>query len=212
MNMTIVKVFLVVSLLLPWAPGYVVHAMRSAGKREGLETPASVKTARTDLMHFIWLFFYLLWVFMVSLFVFGQEGIHQFWKISILDTDFVKIVAMAITCLGYYVPTVVSVLTLYKSIHAVSNAREGKTALIKTGIYRYTRNPMYLSISVGVFATFLMMPSLFSLLISLGMISVFYAVCLDEEKRLMKLYGEEYEKYRNDIGILFPKVKSFFPK
>ena len=212
MNTTVLRAFLLVSLLLTWAPGYVVVAMRTKGEKEKLATPASLKTSSTNLIHALWVVVYLLWTFLVVLFLYNQESIHWFGRISLLDTDFVKVSAIAITCLAYYLPMGISILTLYKSINAAGNTKEGKTALITSGIYRYTRNPMYLAINVGVFATFLMIPNLLSLLVAVGMIALLYAVSFDEEKRLKEVYGEKYNKYKNDVGMIFPKINSIFSK
>ena len=65
-------------------------------------------------------------------------------------------------------------------------------------------NCIYLSVLLG---TFLIMPNLPTLIRAAGMIAVLYAVSRDEEKRLLEIYGEEYEKYRRDVGLVFPKLK-----
>lgn len=208
----VVKVFLLISLLAIWAPGFAVVAMRKKGEKASMATPAGTKTATTGRIYAAWWIVYLLWALLVVLFLFNQETINWFGRIALLDTDTVKIVAIAITCLGYYLLVAVSILTFLKSINTTGKGKGRKTALITSGIYSYSRNPMYLAIIIGVSATFLMIPSIFSLLVAVSMTVVLYMTSSDEEKRLEELYGEEYRKYRNDVGMILPKGKNTFQK
>jgi protein-S-isoprenylcysteine O-methyltransferase Ste14 len=209
---TATKVFMLTSLLITWAPGFVVSAMKRKGEQDNLATPASIKTVSTDRVHRAWTVFYMLWAIIVVLFVFNEESINWFGSISILDTGFVKVFAIGLTCLGYYLPVAIAIRTLSKSIHDADNLKAGKLALITTGIYSYSRNPMYLAISMGVVASFLMIPSIVFLFIALGMIVIFYAISLDEEKRLAEIYGKAYSEYRDKVGLIFPKIESLLSR
>ncbi|MCK4486330.1 MAG: hypothetical protein KAU38_06125, partial [Desulfobacterales bacterium] len=143
--------------------------------------------------------------FLVILYCFKPESVGWFWKISLLNHDFVKIFAI-VTCLGCYLLMALGILHKRKLFTSAVIKGEGPP-LVTTGIFRYSRNPVYLSIDIGVLATFLIMPNLLSLLMAGSMIAVIYAQCKDKDKSLQKLYGKEYEKYQEHVGMIFPKVR-----
>ncbi|MCM3876343.1 MAG: isoprenylcysteine carboxylmethyltransferase family protein [Thermoanaerobaculia bacterium] len=78
--------------------------------------------------------------------------------------------------------------------------------LVVRGLYRYTRNPMYLGVltaisgwavlfQIGVLAGYL-------LLVGTGFHLV---VVLYEEPHLRKMFGDEYDAYRHRVGRWLPK-------
>tara|TARA_B100000686_G_scaffold319923_1_gene371050 strand:- start:349 stop:870 length:522 start_codon:yes stop_codon:yes gene_type:complete len=84
------------------------------------------------------------------------------------------------------------------------------TNLIVSGPYRYIRNPMLL----GVFFLLISESIIFSsipilcwfLIFFIGNIFYFKKI---EEKDLIKRFGSDYEKYKNNVPMLFPKISSF---
>ena len=75
------------------------------------------------------------------------------------------------------------------------------TALVTTGVYRVTRNPMYLgmtlvllgtAITVGVLSA-LFVPPIFMAIIEMRFIR-------PEEAMLRDLFGEEFERYCSNVG------------
>ena len=77
--------------------------------------------------------------------------------------------------------------------------------LVTSGPYRYTRNPMIfgaLSLYVGL-AIFLNSVICLGLAALLFWCASFYLKQV-EEKRLLKDFGDEYEKYRKRVSILVP--------
>ena len=202
MSIIILRIFLLSSLFMVWLPDLLVLG---SAKSENFK-PEQVKTRSTNFIYASWVIVYLLWIFIVALYCFKLESVGWFWKISPLGNDGVKIFAIVITCLGYYLLMLLGAFQVRKSIKPYIIKGE-RTPLVTTGIFHYSRNPMYLSIDIGVLGTFLIMPNLPTLIMAAGMIAVLYAVSRDEEKRLLEIYGEEYEKYRRDVGLVFPKLK-----
>jgi len=79
--------------------------------------------------------------------------------------------------------------------------------LVARGLYRVTRNPMY----VGVLCVILGWAALFEtpslLLYALGVGLAFHLfVVLYEEPHLRKVFGAPYEEYRASVGRWLPKV------
>lgn len=206
MNIIVIKIFLIISLFLVFLPN--LGFVGSMGSREVRKSfgPEQVKTRLTKLIYTLWMIVYLLWVFLVILYCFKPESVNWLWKVSLLDKDGVKIFALVVTCLGYYLLMAIGVFHMHKGLEP-SITKGEKTPMVTTGIFHYIRNPIYLSIDIGVIATFLIIPNLLSLVIAIGIIAILYAVSIDEEKRLIKIYGVKYEKYRKDVGMFFPKLK-----
>jgi len=147
----------------------------------------------------------LLWIVIIIVYFFAYDFINWFWKIPLLDNDFVKIIAMIIMCIGLLLSFTFT-RTVGKSIKEAVNSEE-KPQLITTGIYHYIRHPAYTAVILSLIGTFLIIPNVFMLIFLLGGIFVIYEHSCEEEKSLMKIYGEEYEMYKKRVGRFLPKIK-----
>lgn len=77
--------------------------------------------------------------------------------------------------------------------------------LIVSGPYRYTRNPMLLGTFSMYLALSVMINSINSLIIVMAfMIFMLVVVVRNEEKRLAKDFGNEYEEYKKRVSMLIP--------
>lgn len=79
-----------------------------------------------------------------------------------------------------------------------------ETELITSGIYRIMRNPIVFGIFLLVIGTFLIIPTVIVLLICIFNILTFNSKAIDEEKFLLRRFGEEYKNYSNKIGRYLP--------
>ena len=155
-----------------------------------------------------WKFFYFafilcfLWILICLLYSFHYNSINWFWRISVLDNIPTKILGTVF--LGF---SLLVSIWLHSSFLSTNISKDEKSRLITTGIYRYTRNPMYLMLVHGVLGTFLLVPNLLTLALWVGTTFACYGLCLEEEKGLLKKYGEEYEHYKKEVGLLFPILK-----
>ena len=66
---------------------------------------------------------------------------------------------------------------------------------------------MYLMHVFGILGTSLLVPNILTISLLVSTIIASYGLCLEEEKGLLKMYGEEYEHYKKKVGLLFPKLK-----
>ena len=72
--------------------------------------------------------------------------------------------------------------------------------LVKTGIYQYTRNPVYLGLLLILFSTgwYLQnLASMFVLPIYVWFISKYQII--PEEEILYKLFGQDYKNYKDNV-------------
>ena len=83
-----------------------------------------------------------------------------------------------------------------------------KQKLIKTGIYQYIRHPMYLS--MWIFALFqgFVLSNIFIEIFGILSWSLLYFIRIsNEEKMMIDTFGNEYIKYIENTGRIFPKLK-----
>ena len=79
--------------------------------------------------------------------------------------------------------------------------------LVVRGIYRYTRNPLYISM-LTVIAGWAALFGTAVLLAYAGVLFVVYSlfVRLHEEPRLTRVFGEEYAAYTQQVGRWLPRL------
>ena len=84
-----------------------------------------------------------------------------------------------------------------------------KQKLVKTGIYKYIRHPMYLSMWIfAIFQGFVLSNYFLGIFGVLTWATLYFVRVSNEEKMMLDTFGEEYEKYIENTGRLFPKIKN----
>jgi protein-S-isoprenylcysteine O-methyltransferase Ste14 len=84
------------------------------------------------------------------------------------------------------------------------NPMKPATALVTTGIYRFTRNPMYVGLMIG-FTGLALLTRIGWLLVELPVVLAImhWGVILREERYLSRKFGAEYEAYRARVRRYF---------
>jgi protein-S-isoprenylcysteine O-methyltransferase Ste14 len=72
-------------------------------------------------------------------------------------------------------------------------------SLKRNGLYRFSRNPMYLGFALLDAAAVLFIPSIFVLVPSVVAIYVHHRIVLAEEAHMVKTWGDEYMKYMKTV-------------
>lgn len=73
-------------------------------------------------------------------------------------------------------------------------------ALVRTGPYRFSRNPIYLSLAIGFAALAAWLNTGWYLLMGLLFVGLMNAgVILPEERYLSRKFGARYERYRSEV-------------
>ncbi len=78
--------------------------------------------------------------------------------------------------------------------------------LVTSGIYRYTRNPMYLGHIIFLIGLTLTLKSFLAALITLGTAIWFHFRVVGDERRLIDLFGAPYLKYMKQAKRWIPGV------
>ena len=102
------------------------------------------------------------------------------------------------------IAVIIIVLSMYKFRKiktTISPLRPNKTSsLVKSGIYEYTRNPMYLGLLLMLFSTALFLKNLISfLIIPLFILFITKNQILPEEETLENIFEEEYKNYKKKV-------------
>lgn len=72
--------------------------------------------------------------------------------------------------------------------------------LVTSGLYRFTRNPMYVGVSTAIFGQALWFHSRDTVIYGIAMVVMFHsAILIYEEPRLTKLFGEQYLDYKKAV-------------
>ena len=102
------------------------------------------------------------------------------------------------------IAAIIIILSMYKFKKiktTISPLRPNKTSsLVKSGIYEYTRNPMYLGLLLMLFSTVLFLKNFISfLIIPLFILFITKNQILPEEEALENIFGEEYKNYKKKV-------------
>ena len=76
--------------------------------------------------------------------------------------------------------------------------------LIRTGPYRFVRNPIYTGLLVGYIGTAIVIGAFWAFVLIIFLLAAFLMRIREEEKLLLGGFGEEYEKYRREVKALIP--------
>jgi len=167
---------------------------------------------KKDLFQFFIPFFSVFLLGLILSQVYG-EGITGIWAVlwglikqprSIVDTPAYRVVGLVLF-LGGFSLMIISQATLWKNYSGLVVIKKDHK-LITYGIYRYTRNPIYLglfvaTIGLSVFAA--SYPSFFAMLVLIPI--TLHRVSL-EEKLLADKFKDEYLKYMQKTKKLIPFI------
>ena len=86
--------------------------------------------------------------------------------------------------------------------------REGsETDFRRKGILNSIRHPLYAGTILIIIAMFLYSPTIGTLITAL-VTFMYLAIAIPlEEKKLIRLYGEKYERYRKEVPSLIPRIR-----
>lgn len=81
---------------------------------------------------------------------------------------------------------------------------KASTALVTSGLYRYTRNPMYLGLTLVYAGLSLFADSVIALILIVPLLVIItYSVIKREEHYLAVKFGEEYRRYKSKVRRWF---------
>ena len=192
----IIKTFLIIIIGLfligMFSPMLVIK--KKGNDPHGTHEGASILTRMTPVTILSWLFYIILYV------IYGAPLLH-FLAVEILISEIFTISGMVVITLGL-------IIDVWGTVALGTNFRiefpKEETILITSGIYRLMRNPIVMGVYLLLFGSFLIIPTIISLIFIITNILTFNSKVLDEEKFLSAQFGEKYENYRISVGRYIP--------
>jgi len=144
-------------------------------------------------------------------------SIVVFFLVWLIDTfllefalDIRNLIPFIIRLILFVIVCIVSYLLIKSSHKKIFLPSDKKSQLVTDGVYSYVRHPMYLSIIVLFFAFILLSISFLSLISWVIAVVLFDRMMKFEEAELLKILGNEYQNYMNQVHRWIPRI--FFLK
>lgn len=147
---------------------------------------------------------FLAWTAVIVIYFFHYDSINWILKFFFIDYILIKFFAIALMCLAFLL-YILFTISVGRSIESGLKS-DNKPKLIDTGIYKYSRHPAYSAFFILAFGIFLIIPNVITLVLLAYTCVVTYGHTIEEEEKLIKMYGEDYKQYQNDVGRFFPKI------
>ena len=149
---------------------------------------------------------FLGWSMVILIYFFHYDSIDWVWKLSFLDCTPVKLLAIIMMCVAFLL-NILFTMSVGKSIQDAF-ALDEDPRLITSGIYGYIRHPGYLAFFAVAVGSFLIIPNFITMVLMICTCVAIYGHTLEEEEKLLRIYGEAYARYQSEVGRFFPKLKS----
>ena len=117
------------------------------------------------------------------------------------ETVWADIAAVGVTALGVFL-FVFSMFSM-KSSWRIGIDQETKTELVKSGIYRFSRNPVFVGLDLMMIGLFLTFPDFLTAVFAAANIAAIHFQILQEEKHLERNIGEPYINYKKSTARYF---------
>ena len=123
--------------------------------------------------------------------------LHRWHVIRLLPARFAAPVGIALLLLGL---VAIPALLAFRRVKTSPEPWKPTTAMVTTGPYRLTRNPMYLGFTLLYLGTTCWVNTVWPLiLLPLVLVTMHYGVITREEAYLERLFGEEYLAYKRRV-------------
>lgn len=135
-----------------------------------------------------------------------------FMLVWILDSFILKKTVFAAQYIPFYIRLAVFValfIAMYYILKACRFIIEGEERpgyVVKTGVYKYIRHPMYIASMMPYLGFVILTTSLASLAVFLGSCFFYNYIADYEEKVLLNKFGRDYANYMKKTGRWFPRL------
>jgi protein-S-isoprenylcysteine O-methyltransferase Ste14 len=121
-------------------------------------------------------------------------ALHWFWPLPIFRASVVRWLGIAVVALGLAV-----VLRVFRTMRAGGtnvDPRRPTTAIVTTGLFRFSRNPIYLGLTLMYLGLTLAFDTWWGLVLLVPLLLTMHrGVILREERYLEQTFGEQYRQY-----------------
>jgi len=133
----------------------------------------------------------------IGLYSFYPKGYLYLMPIHYLEIDSLKIAGLILFIISFSW-TSIAQYQMSKSWRIGIDYNE-KTELISTGLFKYSRNPIFLGVLVSYLGTFLIIPNILSFSIFVVTLVTIQIQVRLEEEYLESVQGQDYIKYKTTV-------------
>ena len=133
----------------------------------------------------------------IGLYSFYPKGYHYLMPIHYLEIDSLKIAGLILFIISFSW-TSIAQYQMSKSWR-IGIDYEEKTDLISHGLFRYSRNPIFLGVLISYLGTFLIIPNILSFSVLLVTFVTIQTQVRLEEEYLESIQGDKYLNYKKDV-------------
>ncbi|MDR2966473.1 MAG: isoprenylcysteine carboxylmethyltransferase family protein [Methanobacteriaceae archaeon] len=152
-----------------------------------------------NLLENLTLPFLILWTILILLMVFNIE-IPVIFEL-IMKNSYLSYIGIILCYIGLVI--FVYALISFGSSWRVGIDNESQGKLVTTGIFKYSRNPIFLFMDIYFIGITLVYPTLIFMLMTLIFVVGAHKQILNEEKHLEKIYKEDYLNYKKQTKRYF---------
>lgn len=163
-----------------------------------ISTGVSIRGKSTKLTLSIVLSTLLYIVFLLRIFFLDSTSVLE---IEFLQTEVMQSIGLLLVSIGFVLG--IAALIQMRDSWRVGIKYDQKTNLISDGIYRFSRNPYFLSYDVLILGYLFIFPSPVLFILYLILVYIFHNMILDEEKYLESTHGDLYREYKVKVGRYF---------
>ena len=132
---------------------------------------------------------YTTWIlFLLSLFNIYETSRHS--------VEFFIILSFFLAVIGLMI-AIISLINLGYSTRL--GLPSESTTLISNGLYKFSRNPMYLGFDLLTLSSIIFFRNMFIAIIGIYSIVIYHFIIMAEEKYLEKRFGKKYIEYRKKV-------------
>lgn len=121
-----------------------------------------------------------------------------FYEFHLADNQLIKYPAFVFVTMGFIIG--MAALFTMRNSWRVGIRYDQKTELVTNGIYKFSRNPYFLSYYLIILGFVLIFPSPFIIVPYFLVIVLFHSMILEEEKYLENTHGEAYFNYKKKVN------------
>lgn len=122
------------------------------------------------------------------------------------STMFIEYIALWIRIVVAAFILISSGIVAKKGMDIVFGEKRDKPQVIRKGVFKIIRHPIYLGAILLYLGLIILTLSLASLLVWILIIVFYIFISKYEEKLLIKEFGDDYKQYMNDVPMLIPRL------
>ena len=120
--------------------------------------------------------------------------LHWFWPLAIFRAAHVRWLGIAVVAVGLAV--VIRVFHTLRAAGTTVDPRHPTTVIVTTGLFRFSRNPLYVGLTLMYLGLTLAFSTWWGLVLLVPLLLTMHrGVILREERYLDQTFGEPYRKY-----------------